>query len=588
MRKFQELERMEREQKENNRLEFERQVREKRYQQIQQNMETDINYYNGRDQYINRNNYEDQWYGYHQSNEHYRNYDNYAPSINHRIQNQSLPLDEIYLRQLEQRSLTGTEDREFDFNNFPKNDRREIKWLADDEDEDELYFYSGKKTKSTANNEFKFKEQPETDELYEQQEDYEYNSEDFESLASSSSSWSDTEDEQYLKKNKKNNLVTTAKSKSVNIINSTSNNNNNITNRPKAYAPKFVDIDAPTLIKIPPNPIPVTWAHLIHNPLKYLEKGGEGCTEILTSSILGENWDWLNGSNLKCPIQGIYMRPPFNEEFTPQHWAKFMQKILPVVMEGGYLFIWVEREELADVIRVADRFLSFKYVENLCWIRRSLGNRLLRENGKTALFCKSKLTLLILRRDPKNQCKLRHQRNPDCIFDFVGPGRMPDGRVYDVIETLLDGTKAIGPHLMHLWAGASPTDRLVYQARKHWIRVLEIEVDESDNGNENELDISQKKSVAININSLESENEVVNLVTTEPLNEEQNCDSEGDIETNSFVDQPDYISKNFDAEDNTEHQCIDDEHLIGVRESSNTFDDDFCNFIAAEPIFSYQ
>ena len=147
-------------------------------------------------------------------------------------------------------------------------------------------------------------------------------------------------------------------------------------------------------------------------------------------------------------------------------------------MKAGYLFIWVEREELAQVIRASEEHLGFKYVENLCWIRRSLGNKIMKEvpdtsGGHGLLFYKSKMTLLILRKDPNNLCKLRHQRNPDCIIDFVGPGRMPDGRVYDVIETLLDGSRSVGPHLMHLWAGTSPTDRLVYQSRKHWIRVLE-------------------------------------------------------------------------------------------------------------------
>jgi hypothetical protein len=52
-------------------------------------------------------------------------------------------------------------------------------------------------------------------------------------------------------------------------------------------------------------------------------------------------------------------------------------------------------------------------------------------------FNKSKSTCLILRKE--GHVDLRHQRSPDCEFDFVRPGderRKPEF-VYQVIETLL-------------------------------------------------------------------------------------------------------------------------------------------------------
>lgn len=331
--------------------------------------------------------------------------------------------------------------------------------LIEDE-EDELYFYGGGRKRKTAKDQ-------DNDHLDVVADITNINSlSDYDPIdyASSdiSSSWSSNEE--VFKKTKKLTKVMNKTS----AIKSSSNSVQQVVQyiKPKAYNPKIVDFDAPTIIKIPPNQIPNTWAHIIHNPLK--QTGYDGCREILVESLTS---GWNSELKLANSIQGILMRPPFNEKFSIQKWAKFMKRFLPSVLENGYLFIWVEREELADVIRAAEKYLSFKYVENLCWIKRNLGNRLLLEEG--SLFYKSKMTLLILRRDPNNKCKLRHQRNPDCIFDFVGPGRMPDGRVYDVIETLLDGTSSPGPHLMHLWASSNPTDSLVYKSRKHWIRVIE-------------------------------------------------------------------------------------------------------------------
>ena len=365
-------------------------------------------------------------------------------------------------------------ERENDISTYNKPQKQPVKrsWIEEEDEENELYFRGGGRKKKIE------------EEVYEPSQEIVDDPIDSNASASDLNPWSsDTESSDFEEDSSKKKSKATAPPS---------------ISKPKAYAPKVVDLDAPTITKLPPNPIPNTWAHRIHNPLKAIQKQSPTSVEILTRSIARRGW--LEGLTLRNPVQGILMKPPFHEEkFTIKNWARFMQKILPTVMQDGYLFIWVERDELADVIRAADKYLGFKYVENLCWIRRTVGNRLMREapkdSGKPVLFHKSKMTLLILRRDPNNICKLRHQRNPDCIFDFVGPGRMPDGRVYDVIETLLDGTKLPGPHLMHLWAGNSPTDRLVYQTRKHWIRVLEIVEDEEIAGDDEIIKASEATSV---------------------------------------------------------------------------------------------
>lgn len=492
-------------------------------------------------------------------------------------------------------------ENDYNYNNYNSyNQNQKRNWMIeDDEEEDELYFYGGGGRK-------KKQQQPQVedkDEIFIPTEaetiaktatdDFEYDPADFESSDLTSSSWSSEESDYEKMLNKKKKESGAVKSK---LKFSVADEKEILTTvKPKAYAPKVIDLDAPTIIKLPPNPIPNTWAHIVHNPLKAIQKQLPSTIEILTKSIWHRSW--LKGLKLKNPVQGILMRPPFDQQFTIKEWAKFMQKLLPTVMKDGYLFIWIEREELADVIRAAEQYLSFKYVENLCWIRRDVGNRLMREppNVNPALFYKSKMTLLILRRDPNNQCKLRHQRNPDCIFDFVGPGRMPDGRVYDVIETLLDGTKMAGPHLMHLWAGNSPTDRLVYQARKQWIRVLEVDDEEEESASEMgtvEASVEDEAEI-VEMSTVIDTAETDDVVADDAMAINTDGHPETDVTpvtlTESSVSNTEDVTMAHDktAEDlETELPVNKDEEeckLPGLLGSS-TFDEDFCNFIVCEPL----
>ena len=238
------------------------------------------------------------------------------------------------------------------------------------------------------------------------------------------------------------------------------------------------DLDAPTHTRIPPHPIPSTWCAHIFNPL--IESSDKkSCLEVETTDILNHEWlDKCHFSPSKQQQQqvlAIYLDPPL--DVTPSTLFSRLKVLLPriFVNDYGYLFLWTPRHLLADLIRGADTQLGFKYVENLCWIRKGLNNRILEEVNSTATFMsESKQTLLILKRDPQNRIKLRHQRNGDCVFDYATQGRKPDGRVYDVIETLIVAPEgSSSPHLMHLWAGSSPTDRLVYQSRHQWIRILQ-------------------------------------------------------------------------------------------------------------------
>lgn len=516
--------------------------------------------------------------------------------IHNRTDYHEPPLEDFYLKEISYKRSFDDRENNFNYSNTNENNRKINDWRIDDEAEDDLYFNHGRKSRVSTNEDI---DQDTTISSVSVVKDddaviEEYDPKDY--FESASSAWSSSEDEavEYLKKSKRAPKLALNPKKGV---------VSSLAAKPKAYAPKFVDIDAPTVIKLPPNPIPSTWAHLVHNPLK--QGDSPKCREICTDSIQSEVW--LEGLELSNSVQGIYMKPPFSDTFTIPVWAQFMKRLLPVVMEDGYLFIWVQREELAGVIREADRLLSFKYVENLCWVRRDLGNKLMKEplalqdQSHPALFYKSKLTLLILRRDPNNTCTLRHQRNPDCIFDFVGPGRMPDGRAYDVIETLLDGSKSHGPHLMHLWAGSSPTDRLVYQSRKHWIRVVEDVTEEQAYSQDAiEAAVGPALSSPVSIAS-ESVQDDTATIKPEPVNE--HCtDHEPELETNANNDKVlDLAPESLDSINNeiispeSENDLNDLNDLKSIELSSSafvaipsSFTEDFNNFITSEPINNYQ
>jgi hypothetical protein len=243
---------------------------------------------------------------------------------------------------------------------------------------------------------------------------------------------------------------------------------------------KNINLNDPTFIRIPSNPIPSTWCPTIHNPLRLNSKK---CLEVESPDLLRGD-DWISAIRGQS-VLAAYINPPSTGSLTLSQVVSKLAVILPQIFtyKCGYLFIWTPRAEMATLLREADQKLGFKYVENLCWIRKGLDNRIRQDASTNGILAESKQTLLILKKDPTSQIKLRHQRNPDCIFDYGVQGRKPDARVYDVIETLIKpcNEHSTEPYLIHLWADSNPTDRLVLQFRSNWIRVFETTSTEDDN-----------------------------------------------------------------------------------------------------------
>lgn len=86
------------------------------------------------------------------------------------------------------------------------------------------------------------------------------------------------------------------------------------------------------------------------------------------------------------------------------------------IVKAGFLFIWLEKEWLQRLVSITASW-GFKYVENFCWIKKSINNQINRSEYQ--YFNKSKLSLLIFRKE--GDIELRHQRNPDCVFDYIRP-----------------------------------------------------------------------------------------------------------------------------------------------------------------------
>ncbi|EIE92517.1 hypothetical protein G6F46_009701 [Rhizopus delemar] len=231
-----------------------------------------------------------------------------------------------------------------------------------------------------------------------------------------------------------------------------------------------VDPSLPTYVKIPPRPISRSWAHSIQSisaedmtHAKYFE-----VPDIISKDLREYGTDF----------SAVYMDPPFllpGEEPTAGKISIDAFSALNVtdIIKAGFLFIWLEKEWIQKVVSITAKW-GFKYVENFCWIKKDINNQIHKSQYK--YFNKSKLSLLIFRKE--GDIELRHQRNPDCVFDFIRP-KLPDEVsekkppfMYSVIETLLPTANyhpeknPRGEKLIELWAKRG-------QQRKGWTTIVE-------------------------------------------------------------------------------------------------------------------
>lgn len=200
-------------------------------------------------------------------------------------------------------------------------------------------------------------------------------------------------------------------------------------------------------------------------------------------------------------FQAVLIDPPWRLPSSPKEDSRLfspdqlghlhLEKLISV----GILFVWVEKEIISQVIQILidknDIFLKivkelakcdFTYVENLVWVKHTVNNQSLIQ--PYTYFNKSKSTLLLFKRGT-GPLELRHQRNPDVVFDYVrdfkgmisdiqyiyisdidlhfsqikrqklGPTEVKPDFVYNTIETLLPTAQyspSDGFHLLELWS----------------------------------------------------------------------------------------------------------------------------------------
>ncbi|KAJ2725202.1 hypothetical protein GGI07_001464 [Coemansia sp. Benny D115] len=249
-----------------------------------------------------------------------------------------------------------------------------------------------------------------------------------------------------------------------------------------------VDPSMPTYVRIPPPPIPRSWVKHIR-PLAAAE---ESTPTTLVSGMLIPKSEpkWARAistantldfdfSQLGCSLQCVYMDPPLllpGEEPKQDYFDISMLKVIHVgkmLVPGAFLFTWCEKELIPDMCEIAEQEWGLKYVENFCWVRKLTNNHIARLPSE--YFCRSKVTLLIFRRE--GDLEMRHQRSPDSVFDFVKPrlpgdlnDRKPDF-AYTVIETLLPRALCTPElpnpdRLVQLWM---PADN----HRTHWTTIVQ-------------------------------------------------------------------------------------------------------------------
>ncbi|KAF9922306.1 hypothetical protein BGZ65_009695, partial [Modicella reniformis] len=236
-----------------------------------------------------------------------------------------------------------------------------------------------------------------------------------------------------------------------------------------------MDPSLPTYVRIPQAPIPRSWIQ----PIRTLEKQAE-----IEGNVPGSRYEETTNvldmelAQFGTEFQAVYMDPPLLREGDEPGPNKITIEQLGTlniraILPKGFLFVWVEKEFLPQMVVLADKW-GMRYVENFCWIKRNLNNEIVHE--KSPYFNSSKLTLLVFRKE--GEIDIRHQRSPDCVYDFVkpaDPNELSEEKplfLYELIETLLpqavySASNPNGAKMLELWARRGTR-------RKGWTSICQL------------------------------------------------------------------------------------------------------------------
>ncbi|GLC40002.1 hypothetical protein PLESTF_001771400 [Pleodorina starrii] len=248
-------------------------------------------------------------------------------------------------------------------------------------------------------------------------------------------------------------------------------------------------------LRVPPPPLPLSWGRTVRPyqpPEPYqppdepkpllMAAAADGASAAASTSSRGfEAADLstfpydtaLGGKQYIAVMVNAGWQPGLDaaEAFEVGREAEVMRRFrclpLPRLVPRGFVLVWAHKGLLQAVCRCLAGW-GYVYVENLTWVHLTPANAIAAQAG--AHFRRSHSTLLIFRREGEGRdIELRHQRNPDVLFDCIRT--LPDCSGWDLpsevlttIETMLPGGKGA---FLELWAPRG-------QRRPGWDHVSEV------------------------------------------------------------------------------------------------------------------
>jgi len=225
---------------------------------------------------------------------------------------------------------------------------------------------------------------------------------------------------------------------------------------------KVEDRNAVELIKVPGAPIPLSWGRSIKPfrppgaPQVTAGKGSEDtgvdASEAPAVRSAYHEFPQLEPSALKAlgsDFQAVYINSGWDADADPM--ARLQQLPISRLCPIGFVFMWVPKTLVQPVVRQMFKW-GYAYIENLTWVTLAPNHSFL--ELEASYIRRSHLTLYMFRKICKEgkEIELKHQRNPDVIFDCItnAAGRAfktPD-EIWVAIETLLPSGKG---KFLELW-----------------------------------------------------------------------------------------------------------------------------------------
>lgn len=201
--------------------------------------------------------------------------------------------------------------------------------------------------------------------------------------------------------------------------------------------PRQLDPYAPQLIRLPPQiPMNRRMARIIspftgHNEYPFIPDSLHIETDIISFDLT------TLGQKFVGVLMDVPWLLPHHSITTHRVTTEDLYKLrIDKIVNNGLIFVWVEKEVISACVKLFSKW-GFSYVENLVWIKQNIDLKI--SEQPYHIFNKSKASLLIFRKGDK--LNLRHQRNPDVIFDIIKSGKyLTEDKplsVYKIIETIL-------------------------------------------------------------------------------------------------------------------------------------------------------